>query len=78
MKVDGEDKEERLKAQKEAQKRLEEKKVADKENRLKELEAAKEAAMLKKASAKKSVLHGLPCAPLLQSLSQGTIWSCLA
>merc|ERR1719504_455307 len=53
MKVDDENKEERLKAQKEAQKRIEEKKAADKANRLKELAAEKEAAMLKKAGSKR-------------------------
>merc|ERR1719231_1996468 len=47
MKVSDEDREERMKAQKEAQKRVEEKKAADKENRLKELAAEKEKAMLK-------------------------------
>merc|ERR1719305_802771 len=52
MKVDDENKEERLKAQKEAQKRIEEKKAADKANRLKELAAEKQNAMLKKAGAK--------------------------
>merc|ERR1719352_1143011 len=53
MKVDDDVKEERQKAQKEAQKRLEEKKAADKENRLKELAAEKEAAFLKKAGSKR-------------------------
>merc|ERR1719231_383029 len=53
MKVSDEDREERLKAQKEAQKKIEEKKVADKAKRLKELEAEKEAAMLKAAKGKK-------------------------
>merc|ERR1719183_3314245 len=52
MKVDDENKEERLKAQKEAQKRIEEKKAADKAHRLKELAAEKQNAMLKKAGAK--------------------------
>merc|ERR1719218_251436 len=53
MAVDEETKQERLKAQKEAQERIEAKRAADKENRLKELQAAKEAAMLKAASKKK-------------------------
>merc|ERR1719446_1014940 len=53
MKVSDEDKDERMKAQKEAQKRVEEKKSADKANRLKELAAEKEQAMLKAASKKK-------------------------
>merc|ERR1719506_1328264 len=48
MKVDDDNKEERLKAQKEAQKRIEEKKAADKATRLKELAAEKQNAMLKK------------------------------
>merc|ERR1719247_3018974 len=53
MKCDDAEKEERLQAQKEAQKRMEDKKAADKENRIKELAAAKEAAMLKSAKSKK-------------------------
>merc|ERR1719473_2064661 len=53
MKVSDEDKEERMKAQQEAQKRMEEKKVQDKENRLKELAAEKESAMLKAAKSRK-------------------------
>merc|ERR1719197_466265 len=53
MKVDDDVKEERQKAQKEAQKKMEAKKAADKENRLKELAAEKEAAMLKKAGSNK-------------------------
>merc|ERR1712190_54675 len=44
MKFTDEEKEERLKAQKEAQKKLEEKKTTDKEKRLKELEDEKQAA----------------------------------
>merc|ERR1719352_724881 len=53
MKVDDDVKEERQKAQKEAQKKMEAKKADDKANRLKELAAEKEAAMLKKAGSKK-------------------------
>merc|ERR1719440_1300250 len=53
MAVDEETKNERMKAQKEAQKRVEEKKAADRDNRLKELADQKEAAMLKAASKKK-------------------------
>merc|ERR1712224_354937 len=53
MNKDGEDKEERLKAQQEAQKKLEAKKGDEKAKRLKELQAEKEAEMLKKASSKK-------------------------
>merc|ERR1712106_152324 len=49
MKGDEENKEERLKTQQEAQKRMEEKKTADKAARLKELQAQKQADMLKKA-----------------------------
>merc|ERR1719472_220442 len=49
MKQDDASKEERLKAQKEAQQRVEEKKKGDKEQRLKELAAEKQNAMLKKA-----------------------------
>merc|ERR1719327_2196886 len=54
MKCTAEEKEERLKAQKEAQKRMEEKKALEKENRLKELADEKEKAMLKQAKSKKS------------------------
>merc|ERR1719221_780631 len=53
MKCTPEEKEERLKAQKEAQKRMEEKKVVERENRLKELQAEKEAAALAKSKGKK-------------------------
>merc|ERR1719359_316156 len=53
MKVDEATKEERMKAQQDAQKRAEEKKVADKAKRLKELAEEKEKAMLKAAKAKK-------------------------
>merc|ERR1711924_386909 len=53
MKCTAEEKEERLKAQKEAQKRMEEKKQQDKEKRLKELADEKEKAMLKAAKSKK-------------------------
>merc|ERR1719253_1393733 len=53
MKVDDEGKEERLKTQQEAQKRVEEKKKGDKEIRLKELAAQKQADMLKAAGKKK-------------------------
>merc|ERR1719253_2451854 len=53
MKVSPEEAEERQKAQKEAQKKLEDKKAADKPARLKELEAEKQSAMLKGASKKK-------------------------
>ena len=49
MKQDDASKEARLKAQKEAQQRVEEKKKGDKEQRLKELAAEKQNAMLKKA-----------------------------
>mmetsp|Transcript_34008 Transcript_34008/g.87194 ORF Transcript_34008/g.87194 Transcript_34008/m.87194 type:complete len:104 (+) Transcript_34008:93-404(+) len=49
MKCTAEEKEERLKAQKEAQKRMEEKKVKERADRLKELQDEKEAAELKKA-----------------------------
>merc|ERR1719401_597110 len=49
MKDDEENKEERLKNQQEAQKRMEEKKNADKAARLKELKDQKEADMLKAA-----------------------------
>merc|ERR1712094_74943 len=55
MKCTAEEKEERLKAQKEAQKRIEDKKAQEKENRLKELEAEKEKAMLKAAKSKKAL-----------------------
>merc|ERR1719491_433162 len=54
MKCTGEEKEERLAAQKEAQKRIEEKKVSERENRVKELVAEKEKAILKAAKSKKS------------------------
>merc|ERR1719453_878928 len=53
MKVDDDTKQERMKAQKEAQKRVEEKKAQDRANRLKELEEEKERAMLKAAKSKK-------------------------
>merc|ERR1719436_1595900 len=53
MKCTAEEREERLQMQKEAQKRMEEKKVVEKENRLKELADEKEKAMLKNASKKK-------------------------
>merc|ERR1719188_44400 len=53
MKCTADEKEERLKAQKEAQKRMEEKKEVEKANRLKELQEEKDKAMLKKAGAKK-------------------------
>merc|ERR1711948_31215 len=53
MKCSAEEREERLKAQKEAQKRMEEKKAQEKVNRLKELEEEKERAMLKQAKGKK-------------------------
>merc|ERR1712232_422649 len=49
MKCTDEEREERLKAQKEAQKRMEEKKVIEKENRLRELAEEKERAILKAA-----------------------------
>mmetsp|Transcript_103225 Transcript_103225/g.210571 ORF Transcript_103225/g.210571 Transcript_103225/m.210571 type:complete len:102 (+) Transcript_103225:67-372(+) len=52
MKCTPEEKEERLKAQKEAQKRMEEKKVVERAERLKELQAEKDAATLKKAGKK--------------------------
>merc|ERR1711865_168362 len=47
MKVDEEGREERLKAQKEAQQKVEDKKKGEKEARLKELQKEKEQAMLK-------------------------------
>merc|ERR1712050_36302 len=53
MKCSEEEKQERLKAQKEAQQRMEEKKQQDKEKRLKELADEKEKAMLKAAKSKK-------------------------
>merc|ERR1719218_70463 len=53
MAVDEETKQERMKAQKEAQKRVEDKKNAERESRLAELAAEKEKAMLKAASKKK-------------------------
>merc|ERR1712039_383126 len=53
MKCDDEEKDQRLKAQKEAQKKLEEKKAAEKDKRLKELQAEKEAALLKAAKGRK-------------------------
>merc|ERR1719190_350899 len=53
MKCSDEDREERLKAQKEAQEKMERRRSIEKANRLKELEAEKEAAMLKAASKKK-------------------------
>merc|ERR1719491_755632 len=48
-----EQKEERMKAQKEAQKLMEEKKTKEKENRLAELQSEKEAALMKAAKSKK-------------------------
>merc|ERR1719162_594320 len=48
MKVSAEDGEERQKAQKEAQKKLEAKKAGDKAARLKELEAERQAALIAK------------------------------
>merc|ERR1719502_1185711 len=54
MKCTPEEKEERLQAQKEAQKRMEDKKSQERENRLKELADEKEKAMLKAAKSKKS------------------------
>merc|ERR1712129_378549 len=53
MKNDDENKEERLKSQQEAQKRMEEKKNSDKAARLKELQEQKQADMLKVAKGKK-------------------------
>merc|ERR1719174_3070919 len=53
MKCTPEEKEERLKAQKEAQKRIEEKKASERVQRLKELEEEKEAAKLKAAKGKR-------------------------
>merc|ERR1719473_673539 len=53
MKVDDETREERMKSQKEAQAKLEEKKKQEKATRLAELEQAKQDAMLKAASRKK-------------------------
>merc|ERR1712086_1127576 len=53
MKGDEENKEERLKTQQEAQKRMEEKKNADNAARLKELKEAKQADMLKAAKGRK-------------------------
>jgi len=53
MKCTAEEKEERLKAQKEAQKRMEEKKVKERADRLRELAEEKEQAELKKAKGKK-------------------------
>merc|ERR1712129_367134 len=53
MKADDENKDERLKTQQEAQKRMEVKKNADKAARLKELQAAKQADMLKAAKGRK-------------------------
>merc|ERR1719316_2024060 len=53
MSASGADKEERLAAQREAQKKLEDKKAAQEEARKKEMEAAKQAAMLKQASKKR-------------------------
>merc|ERR1712086_1023292 len=52
MDKEGDDKEERAKAQQEAQKKLEAKKGDDKAKRLKELVAEQQAAMVKKASKK--------------------------
>merc|ERR1712194_776254 len=53
MKCTAEEKEERLKAQKEAQKKIEEKKSAGRDQRLKELQEEKDAAMLKASKGKK-------------------------
>ncbi|CAK0788100.1 unnamed protein product [Prorocentrum cordatum] len=53
MKCTAEEKEERLAAQKEAQKKIEEKKSAAREQRLKELQEEKDAAMLKASKSKK-------------------------
>merc|ERR1711957_238257 len=53
MKCTAEEREERLAAQKEAQKKVEEKKAGDKDQRLKELQEEKEAAMLKASKGKK-------------------------
>merc|ERR1711862_953213 len=53
MKCSAEDRDERMKTQKEAQKKLEEKKEQAKETQKKEMEAEKEKAMLKAASKKK-------------------------
>merc|ERR1740123_383209 len=53
MKVSAEVREERLQQQKEAQKRIEEKRAADHQKRLKELEQEKQAAMLKAATKKR-------------------------
>mmetsp|Transcript_39446 Transcript_39446/g.104278 ORF Transcript_39446/g.104278 Transcript_39446/m.104278 type:complete len:103 (-) Transcript_39446:40-348(-) len=53
MKCTDEEKEQRLAAQKEAQKKMEEKKTKERADRLKELAAAKEAEALKKAKGKK-------------------------
>merc|ERR1719218_447226 len=53
MKCTAEEKEERLKAQKEAQKRIEDKKQQERENRLNELADEKEKAMMKAAKSKK-------------------------
>merc|ERR1719277_1510737 len=55
MKCTPEEKEQRLAAQKEAQKRMEEKKVKERALRLKELEDEKERAALKAAKSKKAV-----------------------
>ena len=55
MKCTPEEKEQRLKAQKEAQKRMEEKKAKEKADRLRELEEEKERAALKAAKSKKAV-----------------------
>merc|ERR1711865_1342031 len=52
MKVDDASKDERLKIQKEAQKKMEVKRAGDKEKRLKELAAEKQGAMLKAAGKK--------------------------
>jgi len=54
MKCTAEEREERLQMQKEAQKRMEEKKVLEKENRLRELQEEKERAVLKAAKSKKN------------------------
>merc|ERR1719422_1379543 len=53
MKCSPDEREERLQAQKEAQKKMEEKKAVERENRIKELADEKEKAMLKAAKGKK-------------------------
>merc|ERR1719336_2884145 len=53
MKCNDDEKEERLKAQKEAQAKMEEKREEEKQKRIKELEAGKQADLLKAASRKR-------------------------